>query len=197
MGGDGRGYPIFPGTPLERPRLPVATPAWRSCVRLGDGAFRDPLAVVPLHAILFVRVERRRDFRRQERGDLLERVRSVCVVVNDLLYHAPIPLRLTRWRRHSFSKQAGVYCVLAKPVCCQPEHLLHHRHLRLANDQSVPRFVVAELVGRSRHHHPPLPGLAQHATTSPLRDLCPLVLGELVEYAVRELSLRAVVSPIV
>src|SRR5215208_2296954 len=87
VGGDGRGYPLFPGTPLERPRLPVATPAWRSCVRLGDGAFRDPLAVVPLHAILFVRVERRRDLRRQERGDLLERVRSVCVVVNDLLYH--------------------------------------------------------------------------------------------------------------
>jgi len=36
-----------------------------------------------------------------------------------------------------------------------------------------------------------------HATTGPFRDLRPLVLGELVDYAVRKLSLRAIVSPIV
>src|SRR5215203_6777348 len=195
MGGDGRRYPLFSRPPLERPCLPVATPA--IAVRLGYGSLSNPLAVVPLHAILFVRVERRRHLRRQERGDLLERVRSVRVVIDDLLYHAPVPLRLARGRRHSFSEQAGLYCVLAKPVRCQPEHLLHHCHLRLANDQSVPRFVVAEPVGRSRHHHPSLPGLAQHATTSPLRDLCPLVLGELVEDAVGQFPLRAVVPTVI
>src|ERR687890_630914 len=197
MGRDGRGYPLFPRTPLERPRLPVATSTWRSRVRLGDGALRDPLAVVPLHAILFVRVERRRNFRHQERGDLPERVRTIRVVVNNLLYHAPVPLRLTRRRRHSFSEQAGLKPVLAQTVPRQPKHLLHHRHLRLANDKGVPRFVVAEPVGRFRHYHPSLPGLAQHATTGPLRDLCPLVLGKLVEDAVRELALRGVVSTIV
>jgi hypothetical protein len=46
MGGDGRGYPLFSRPPLERPRLPVAASAWRSRVLLGDGALRDPLAVV-------------------------------------------------------------------------------------------------------------------------------------------------------
>src|ERR671920_1909689 len=36
VGGDGRGYPLFSRPPLERPRLPVVTPA--AAVRLGDGA---------------------------------------------------------------------------------------------------------------------------------------------------------------
>ena len=118
MGGDGRGNPLFLGSPLERPRLPVTTPAL--VVRLGDGSLRDPLAVVPLHAILFVRVERRRHLRRQERGDPLERVQSVCVVIDDLLYHTSVPVRLTRGRGHSFPEQAGLYRTLTKPVRRQP-----------------------------------------------------------------------------
>ena len=63
---------------------------------------------------------------------------------------------------------------------------------------AVPRLVVAKAVaGRVAADDLALPGLAELPSSAALRRLRPLELGELVEYAVGELALRAVVSPVV
>src|SRR5215212_3314919 len=71
-------------------------------------------------------------------------------------------------------------------------------HLTLVDLVAVPVRVELEAVARGMcGEHLAFPRLALPSAAAPLRDLRPLVLAELVEYAVRELALGAIVSPIV
>jgi len=68
----------------------------------------------------------------------------------------------------------------------------------LAHQQSVARLVAPESVGDLlRGNDLALAGLAELASPGPLCCLCPLELGELVEDAVCELSLWALVPTVV
>src|SRR5215204_2153904 len=74
----------------------------------------------------------------------------------------------------------------------------HDSHLVLINKQPVARPVELETVLNARACHDlTLTGLAKLPPAASLGYLGTLVLAELVEYAVRELALRSVVSPIV
>jgi hypothetical protein len=63
---------------------------------------------------------------------------------------------------------------------------------------AVPRSVVAEaVVSLPSRDYLAFAGLSESTSTSPLGRLCPLELGELVEDAVRVLTLRRLVAAVV
>jgi hypothetical protein len=71
-------------------------------------------------------------------------------------------------------------------------------HLFLSHDISVSSLIVLEAIVRPRgSEHLAFSGLSQLTAPSTLRYLCPLELGELVEYAVSELAFGGVVSAFV
>src|SRR5215218_11286456 len=73
-----------------------------------------------------------------------------------------------------------------------------HGHVVRLHLVAVPRLVVAKTVaGRVAADDLALPGLPKLPPSATLGYLRPLVLGELVENSVREIPLRAAVSPIV
>src|SRR5829696_5937435 len=80
----------------------------------------------------------------------------------------------------------------------QPEDPPDHGHVPRLHLVAVPRLVVAKTVpGRVAADDLPLSGLPELPPSATLGYLRPLELGELVEDAVSELALRAIVSPIV
>jgi hypothetical protein len=80
----------------------------------------------------------------------------------------------------------------------QPEDPPDPGHVPRLHLVAGPRLVVAKTVpGRVAADDLPLPGLPELPPAASLRRLRPLELGELVEDAVGELALGAIVSPIV
>src|SRR5215207_6538534 len=100
--------------------------------------------------------------------------------------------------RYALAVEPRLYGLRAVPFGGQPEYALHNHSLGFINKKPIASLVVAEAVGRfHRRYYLALPSLLELAPPGPLHDLSSLVLGELVEDAVRELPLRAFVSPIV
>ena len=78
------------------------------------------------------------------------------------------------------------------------EDALYHRHRLCVNDAIVSGIVVPKVVRRTGScHELTLPGLLELAPPTTLTYLRSLVLAELVEDAVRKLTLRRVVSAVV
>src|SRR5215213_11761165 len=127
------------------------------------------------------------------------RVRPVGVVEDPALDRALVPVLAPARRWYPFPLQGRVDAVDA--CAFRPHHAkdaAHHRHLLLVHLVAVPGGVDAKAVGRSvGRYHLALARLLQLAPAAPLHDLRTLVFGELVEDAVREVPLRAAVSPVV
>src|SRR5829696_3933450 len=190
------GYPFFPRAQLHVVALPVTAPA--VAVWLRDGVDASLLAVEPPYPVFPHGLQPGRHLRSQKIRYLLETVRSVDVVSYQPPQNSIIPQRSTLRSRYPFGIQARLYSPYGDTVRCQPEDLVHHPHLRLVDKQTVAGFVEAEAVrGRRPADHMSLTGSPQLPPSTSFGYLDPLVLGELVEDAVRELTLRGIVSPIV
>src|SRR5829696_2086860 len=101
-------------------------------------------------------------------------------------------------RRNALDLESPLYAVEGHPVGHAPEDAMDHQHLRLVDFVAVARLVMPEaVVGLPILVQLALTGLAETAASAPLRNLCPFVLGKLVEDAVSELALWALATAIV
>ena len=125
-------------------------------------------------------------------------MRPVHVARYDAPYRLEVPHRLALRGGHTRGVEAALYGVEPEALGRHAEDLIHDAHLWLVDDQGVFRLVVPEAVpGLPRDIRVALSDPAEHAPPRPLGNLGPLVLGELVEDAVRELTLGCLVTPVV
>src|SRR5829696_1124560 len=131
---------------------------------------------------------------------LFEGVRLVAIVEDDIPYRLCIPPTPTVRRRHTIAlERKRDSPERHTSFTDHAEDALDDAHAFVFHEVAVSSGVVSESArspGAGRNDFA-LPGLAQPATPCSLRRFRPLELGELVEDAVGELTLRALVSPIV
>ena len=87
--------------------------------------------------------------------------------------------------------------LMPKPPAAQRKNSLQHLHLGTVKHDPGAADVPKAMGRFMRTDYLPLAGLPKLAPPSPLGNLRPLVLGELVEDALRELPLRGVVPAVV
>src|SRR5215207_6842123 len=108
------------------------------------------------------------------------------------------PNRLTLPRHHPRAVQMSLNGTRAKPSSRHLEHLLDNQHLRLVDNHLVTDGSVPETSWRLRTPEIfAFSCLANLPPPSPFGYLRPLILRQLVQDAVGELSFRALVPPII
>ena len=196
-GGDRGGHPLRAVSFGEGGEGHLAAIASAAIPRgLGDLTRPPSEAVPPAYPVLLVLFQGpiRDDRRRPQFSGLLARVRLVSVAHDHPLQDGPVPDLFARGGKYSLPVEPSLYGLRAVPFGGEAKYPLHDGTFRLVHHQCVAGLVVAEAVrGLHRRYDLALTGLLQLPPPRPLRDLRPLVLGELVEYAVRELPLRALV----
>src|SRR5215208_4561976 len=101
-------------------------------------------------------------------------------------------------RGYTLSVEPRLDGLCAAPIGGEPEYPLHHLPLWLVDHERVTRLVVPKTVGwLHRRDDLALASFLEFSSPASLSELCPLVLRELVQHAIRQLALGAIVAPIV
>jgi len=84
------------------------------------------------------------------------------------------------------------------PFGGEPEYSLHHEPLWLVDHERVAFLVVPKAVRwLHRGDDLALTSFLQFPSTASLSELCPLVFRELIQHAIRQLTLRGLVTMVV
>src|SRR5688500_6652599 len=118
--------------------------------------------------------------------DLLEAVGFVNVVHDEGSYGAPVPVLATAGRRHAFGVKCPLYAVHGHPLCVgHLEDSSHDAHGQFIDLVTVASAIDPDpIVGAAPRDDLILLGLTQLFAPGSLGYFGPLVLAELVEYAV-------------
>src|SRR5215208_5788997 len=101
-------------------------------------------------------------------------------------------------RGYALAVEPRLYGLCAAPIGGELEYPLHHSPLWLVDHKRVARLVVPKAIGGlHRRDDLALTSFLEFSSPAPLSELCPLVLGELVKHAIRQLALRGIVATVV
>ena len=193
---NGNGDPFLFGLYRET-RLPAVAPSVLRWLGYLPGAHPQP--VVPPDAVELLAVQACRHLRGDQRLDLLVGVGLVHIIQDRDPEERPVPTLASSGRGDALALEGPKHSVQAVALGAHhAEDAPHVSHLLLVYQQPVARGVELEAVlDAMAGHDLTLAGLLELASPGTLGYLRALVLAELVQYAIRKLALRAVVSPIV
>src|SRR5215208_4496650 len=101
-------------------------------------------------------------------------------------------------RGYTLSVEPRLDGLCAAPIGGEPEYPLHHPPLWLVDHERVARLVVPKAVRwLHRRDDLALASFLEFSSPASLGELCPLVLRELVQHAIRQLALRGIVATVV